>query len=68
MGEQTRRDGRDLDGAAVGVGPGSADERAADVRKRTGSAGNERVERGVPLREFGVGESKRAVEYWGGES
>lgn len=53
---------RGLVGAAIGVGPGSADEHSADVRERAGSARNERMERGVPLCEFGIGESERTVE------
>ena len=52
---------RDLASAAIGVGPGVADECSADVRKRAGSARNERMERGVPLCEFGIGESERTV-------
>lgn len=52
---------RDLASAAIGVGPGVADERSADVRKRAGSARNERMERSVPLCESGIGKSKRTV-------
>ena len=52
---------RGLAGAAIGIGPGVADERSADVWKRAGSARNERMERGVPLCESGIGKSKRTV-------